>query len=113
MFNTVKLDRKCSKCGADLEWQSKSLILDDLYWLDNALRIYEVTDRLTGEVHTYCDKCKTWHELCIEKGKIIEDSKEMKKLMAELELKEGQTVTVLKSSLERLLKEAKNKKTTE
>lgn len=105
MFNVVKLDRKCSKCGADLEWQSKKLILDDLYWLDNVLRTYEVTDRLTGEVHTYCDKCLSSYDLFIKNGRVIEDSRELKKLMAELELAGDQTVTVLKSSLERLLKQ--------
>lgn len=98
MFNIVKINKVCVKCGRSLEWQSKFLVLDDLYVLDNALKTYVFDNRLSGEIHSWCDKCGLEQNLYIKDGKVTKKTKDTDSLHV-------RTVTVLKESLKRLLEE--------
>lgn len=70
MYNTIDVKKNCPKCGAQVEWQSKDLEIDGKYPVMNVLETYKLNNKMVGEVHTLCDKCKTWSEFKIEKGKL-------------------------------------------
>lgn len=73
LFNVVKIDKKCSRCGAKTEWQSKRLVVDGIYPIHNSLEIFELDKRLSGEAYTLCRKCNHWAEILIVNGEIIDD----------------------------------------
>lgn len=74
LFNIIKLNKECPKCGAEVEWQTKNLKIDDIYPVENLMNHYDLNSRMDAEVHTFCDKCNKWIELIIKKGKIVKES---------------------------------------
>ena len=70
MFNTVNLKKDCANCGAKVEWQTKDLILDGVYIIENTLETFELSKRISGVVYACCDKCKFWNEVIIRNGKL-------------------------------------------
>lgn len=70
LFNTVNLKIGCPNCGVKVEWQTKDLILDGVYVIENTLETFELTKRISGVVYTGCDKCSYWSEVIIKNGKI-------------------------------------------
>lgn len=70
MFNIVDIKKDCPNCGADVEWQTKGLILDGIYPIENVLQKFELSERISGEVYTSCDKCQFWSEVVIKDGKL-------------------------------------------
>ena len=80
LFNTVKINKGCPKCGADVEWQSKGLVVDGIYPVDNFLGKFELNERISGEVHTWCEKCNTSTDLFVVNGKVIEDGGKIREL---------------------------------
>jgi len=72
MFNIIDLKKKCPNCSAEVEWQSKSLVVDGMYPVENVLGAFAVNERLSGEAHTTCGACRSWTNLKIKDGKIID-----------------------------------------
>ncbi len=70
LFNTVDLKVDCPNCGEKVEWQTKGLVLDGIYPIENVMERFELNKRISGEVHTLCDKCKFWSEVVIKNGKL-------------------------------------------
>jgi len=68
VFNTIKSSIKCPKCGNTVEWQSKRLVYDG-FLVANAMQTLTLNEKMDGEMHTYCDKCKTGFDVTITKGK--------------------------------------------
>lgn len=80
LFNVVNIDKKCPKCGSIVEWQSKNLVVDGIYPVQNFLGVFELNKRISGEAHTLCDKCQSWIEVLIVEGKIIDDKRRIRRL---------------------------------
>lgn len=80
LFNVVKMDKKCPKCGSETEWQSKNLVVDGIYPIQNFLGIFDLNERISGEAYASCDKCRTWTEVLIIDGKIIDDKRRIRQL---------------------------------
>jgi len=73
MFNTIKSQEKCPKCGANIdEWQSKKLKIKG-YLIDNLLYSVTLDVDMNGEMHSLCDKCGTYIVYAIKKGKVIKN----------------------------------------
>jgi len=70
MYNIIDIGRNCPNCGAKVEWQSKELMIDDIYPVMETLANYKLDKRMSGEVHTSCDKCGVWLEVRFSKGKL-------------------------------------------
>lgn len=70
MFNAVKVGKDCPRCGAEVEWQTKDLILDGVYVIENTLETFELTKRISGVVYASCNKCGYWSEVIIRNGKL-------------------------------------------
>ncbi len=72
MYNIIKLNKDCPNCGAKVEWQTKDLVIDGIYPVDNIniLETYALSERMTGEVHALCKKCKTWSDAKIKGRKL-------------------------------------------
>ncbi len=70
MFNIIDIKKDCPKCGAKVEWQTKDLVIDSRYLVENSGEKYVLNTRMSAEIYTSCDKCKTWTELKIKNGKI-------------------------------------------
>ena len=70
MFVTLRLNEKCPYCGCSVEWQTKDLVVDDIYPIENFGQEYKINSRMSAEVYTHCDKCKKEVDLKIKKGKI-------------------------------------------
>lgn len=68
MYNVIVTKKRCPKCNAHLEWQSKYLILNG-YVLENLLQEITLNEYMDGEMHTFCDNCKASFEISIGKGK--------------------------------------------
>lgn len=68
MFNVIKSKLKCPKCHETVEWQSKYLTYDG-YVLENLLQDITLNKHMDGEMHTFCDSCKTAVDVDIKKGK--------------------------------------------
>ena len=68
VFNTIKSKTKCPNCNNPVEWQSKRLVYDGLL-VENAMQTITLNKKMDGEMHTYCDKCKTSFDVAITKGK--------------------------------------------
>ena len=74
MYNIILIDKPCPTCGnKNLEWQTKDLVIDDIYPIANLLSEYMVNKRMDGPVFTICDECKYWIEADIQKGKIVNE----------------------------------------
>lgn len=67
MFNIIKTKLRCPICGAKVEWQSKYLTYDT-FVLENLLREISLSKHMSGEMHTYCEKCQKSTEITIKKG---------------------------------------------
>lgn len=70
MYNIIDLEKNCPNCSTKVEWQTKDLVIDDIYPVASVLETYELNKRMSGEVHTLCSKCKTWSEARIKNGKL-------------------------------------------
>jgi hypothetical protein len=70
LYNRIKYKQTCVNCGAEVEWQSKHLVIDEIYPVANVLETYEIDARLSGEMHTYCGKCDTSMDAEIVKGEV-------------------------------------------
>lgn len=70
MFVTLKFNKKCPHCGAEVWWQTKSLVIDEIYPVANFGQEYDVNKRMSAEAYTVCDKCKKETSLEIKKGEI-------------------------------------------
>jgi len=68
MFNVIKTDTACPTCQRPLQWQSKSITYDG-YLLENAAQSVQLTERISGEMHSLCDSCRTWYDLEITNGR--------------------------------------------
>lgn len=86
LFNIINIDKKCPKCGAEVEWQSKRLVVDGIYPIQN----------FCGEAYASCRKCQTWTDLLMIDGKIIDDKRRIRKLEKSFEkfMNRGQRNTV-------------------
>ena len=69
VFNTIKSSMKCPKCGKMSEWQSKRLVYDGVL-VANTMQTITLNEKMDGEVHGFCNSCKTFTEAVIKKGKI-------------------------------------------
>ena len=67
VFNHIETDRPCPTCKQPLEWQSKHLTYDG-YLLANAMQVVSLSERVSGEMHTFCDTCKTFYDVEIAGG---------------------------------------------
>ena len=75
MFNIIKSREKCFKCGRKIdEWQSKELRIKG-YLIENLLENIVLDKDMGGEMHTFCEKCSTYIEYQIIKGKIVKNHK--------------------------------------
>jgi hypothetical protein len=54
------------------EWQTMSLVIDDIYPVVDTLTIYSLNKKMSAEIYTLCDKCKSWSEAKIRKGKLCD-----------------------------------------
>jgi hypothetical protein len=72
MFITIQLDKGCPQCGAKVEWQTKNLLLDDVYPVVNLLQEYDVSERMDADLYTYCVHCKNRTNLVMRKGEIVD-----------------------------------------
>ncbi len=81
VYNVIDTKTLCPKCHKPVEWQSKHLIYDG-FVLANLLENIVLNERMEGEMHTFCDKCKTGFDADIINGQItnIEYRKPIKKL---------------------------------
>ena len=70
MFNVIDIKKNCPKCDSKVEWQTKDLVIDDRYLTENTGETYVLNRRMSAEIYTSCDKCKTWSELKIINGKL-------------------------------------------
>lgn len=70
MYNIIDTKENCPNCDANVEWQTKDLIIDNKYLVANVLKTYRLNKRMDGEIHTFCDKCKTYSEGKIKNGKM-------------------------------------------
>jgi hypothetical protein len=70
MYNRIKLGKDCPNCGAKVEWQSKGIVLDGIYPIENCLETFELNKRISGEVYTSCRKCGNWSEVIVKNGKL-------------------------------------------
>ncbi|MEK7504632.1 MAG: hypothetical protein AAB550_04010 [Patescibacteria group bacterium] len=74
MFNVIKVKVDCPKCGGKIdEWQTKNLVIDDIYPVDNVLEHYDLNKGMDAEIHSYCDNCNKELSLIIKKGKICKE----------------------------------------
>ena len=64
------MGKDCPNCGAIVEWQSRGIVLDGIYPIENVLEKFELNKRISGEVYTSCDKCDFWSEVVIKDGKL-------------------------------------------
>lgn len=71
MYNRINTSRTCPNCHVGVVWQSKYLTLDG-YLLENVLIDIKPNKRMSGEMHTFCDKCKAAFEITLENGKETE-----------------------------------------
>ena len=69
-FNIIDIKKDCPKCGAKVEWQTKDLVIDKTYPIENILRKYILNKKMSCEAHTSCDKCDAWSEVKIISGKL-------------------------------------------
>lgn len=69
IFNSIRSETKCPTCNNLVEWQSKRLIYDGLL-VANAMQTITLNKKMDGEMHGFCDPCKTFTDVVIEKGKI-------------------------------------------
>lgn len=87
-FNTIKSSMKCPKCGQIVEWQSKRLVYDGIL-VANAMQTIVLNEKMDGEMHGFCDSCRTSTDVVIEKGEITGvksyKSKSFTKIMQNLE----------------------------
>ncbi len=67
----ILTDKPCSVCGAKVQWQTKDLVIDDIYPVANYCDSFQLNERMDAEIYTTCDKCGTSLELKIVKGKIV------------------------------------------
>lgn len=72
MFNIIDLKRGCPSCGAKVEWQTKGLVIDNMYPVENVLKTFSLNKRLSGEIHSLCRKCGTWIEAKLINGRLID-----------------------------------------
>ena len=70
MFNIVDIKKDCPNCGAIVEWQTKGIVLDGIYPIENVLEKFELNKRISGEVYTSCRECGNWSEVVIKNGKL-------------------------------------------
>lgn len=71
MYNVIDIEINCPKCGGEIdEWQTKDLVIDTIYRVDNLLSHYKLNSRMDAEIHSYCDKCKERISFDVKKGKI-------------------------------------------
>ncbi len=71
VFNIIRSEQTCPNCHAPVQWQSKSLEYDGLI-LANVMQVIELRPQMDGEMHAYCDACKTWTDATIQQGKVGE-----------------------------------------
>ncbi|SRR5260221_2818292 len=57
MFNILKTDKVCPRCGSVLEWQTKNLVIDNIYPVDNLLLVFDLNKRTTAEAYAVCKRC--------------------------------------------------------
>ena len=67
MFNTIKSKLRCPKCNAKVEWQSKDLSVLG-FPIENLLLNIKLKSYMNGEMHTFCDECKSSWDVKIKKG---------------------------------------------
>ncbi len=67
VYNVIKNKTKCPKCQSPVEWQSKRLEYDG-FLLANVMQGIKLNERMDGEMHTFCDRCKLGFDVTIEKG---------------------------------------------
>ena len=72
VYNVIDLKRGCPSCGVKVEWQTKELVIDNIYPVENVLETFSLNIRMSGEVHTLCSKCGTWTEAKMVNGKLID-----------------------------------------
>jgi len=71
IYNIIDLKKNCPKCGQKVEWQTKDLVIDRIYPVANVLEVFAINKKMIGEIHTHCNKCKTWSEAKIKDGKLF------------------------------------------
>ena len=70
MFNIVDLNKNCPVRGEKVEWQTKGLVLDGMYPIENGSGVFELTERISGEIYTRCEECGFWSEVIVKNGKL-------------------------------------------
>lgn len=65
VFNIITSKRTCPQCHAKVEWQSKYITYDG-FVLENLLQNIRLNNHIDGEMHTFCDKCKSAFEIEIK-----------------------------------------------
>lgn len=71
LFNTLKFQKVCLFCGKELDnWQTKDLVIDDIYHIMNGLDVFELNDRMDATASDYCQKCKKGFNVVIKKGNV-------------------------------------------
>lgn len=70
MYNIIKFSEGCPNCDKKVEWQTKDLVIDNLYPVENILKIFKPNTRISGSVYTVCNYCQTEISAKINKGKL-------------------------------------------
>lgn len=79
LFNRINLNMGCPHCGQRVEWQSKYVIIDGIYPVQNCLESFDVNSRMDAEVYTYCGGCDWVTDLEIKKGGVVKKSVKYRK----------------------------------
>ena len=75
IYNIILINKNCPKCNnKNLEWQTKDLIIDNIYPVANVISRYKINKRMTATVYTNCNECETAVEIYIKDGKIINEN---------------------------------------
>ena len=70
IYNIIDIGKDCPNCGAKVEWQSKELVIDDIYRVVRSLDTFKINKRMDADIIAFCDECGAQAEADIKKGKV-------------------------------------------
>jgi len=62
-YSVINLTKVCPNCGAKVEWQSKRLIIDEIYPIDRVIKLFSLLDIFTFKAHFKQTDFKTLSKL--------------------------------------------------